>query len=158
MNTTTRFSEAGSYLSRARLSAEPGDIFIPHIWSCAGKWFLAAGDCSDVIVTSGCSRFKFKEGLEILRPDLLLGLSSELFAVQVRSLCTGSDGLADISDDDVLTIVLPKLTPKLREDAASKIEPLLEGQDKFVKYAKALLRGNKGYPEPVLRRSHTSLI
>jgi type I restriction enzyme M protein len=33
--------------SRAKLAATPGDIFIPHVWGCAGKWFIAAGDCKD---------------------------------------------------------------------------------------------------------------
>ena len=143
---------------RARLSADAGDIFIPHIWSCAGKWFMAAGDCADVIVTSGCSRFKVRDGAEEFLPDLLIGLSSELFAVQIRSLSTGSDGLADISDEDIQSIVLPKLNENARAEAFQKIAPLLAGQDKFVKYAKKLITDTKGYPEPSLRRSHTSLV
>ncbi len=41
----SRMNAAGS------ASTEPGDIFIPQLWSCAGKWFVAAGNCKDVVVT-----------------------------------------------------------------------------------------------------------
>ena len=143
---------------RARLTAQPGDIFIPHIWSCAGKWFMAAGDCSRIIVTNGCSRFRPKEEGVTYLPDIFVGLSSELFAVQMRGFSTGSDGLAETSDEDILEIVVPKLSSERRIEVQARSEPLMVGQDKFVRYVKSVLVDDNTYPEPPLRRSHTSLV
>ena len=65
---------------RAKLQALPGDVFIPHLWSCAGKWFIAAGDCKDVIVTNGCAQFRLRKGKTICSPILLL-VSARMFSV-----------------------------------------------------------------------------
>lgn len=119
---------------------------------------MAAGDCSRIIVTNGCSRFRAREDAASFLPDIFVGLSSELFAVQMRGFATGSDGLAEISDDDILDIAIPELSAEQRAEVQARSEPLMVGQDKFVKYAKSVVKSDGSYPEPALRRTHTSLV
>ncbi len=95
--------------SRARHTAKPGDIFAGKIWGSVGKWFMAGGNTEDLIVTNGCYRLRPKEGKEDLLPDLIAGLCSEAYRVQMRGLATGSDGLAEIGETDLLSVTLPKL-------------------------------------------------
>jgi type I restriction enzyme M protein len=145
--------------SRAKLTANPGDIFIPHVWGCAGKWFIAAGDCTDLIVTNGCTRLRLKEGKEKILPDLFVGLCSEAFCVQMRALATGSDGLAEIIDEDLLKVVLPKtLKGAERAKVEKHLEPLLTGESRFAKFAKAVIEDMPQFPVPSPRKSHCALI
>lgn len=144
---------------RAKLLAEPGDFFIPHIWSCAGKWFIAAGDCTDLIVTNGCTRLRLKEKQIDILPDLVVSLCSETFCLQMRGLATGSDGLAEIVDEDLLNIILPKmLKPATREKVNKQLEPMLAGESTFAKFAKFIIDDTPKFPTPQLRKSHCSLI
>jgi type I restriction enzyme M protein len=145
--------------SRAKLIAKPRDIFIPHVWGCAGKWFIAAGDCKDLIVTNGCTRLQIKEGMREILPDLVVGLCSEAFCVQMRALATGSDGLAEITDDDLLNIILPKrLKAPERERVEKQLEPILTGESKFAKFAKTVIDDIPNFPMPPPRKSHCALI
>ncbi len=145
--------------SRAKLSAKPGDIFIPHIWSCAGKWFMAAGDCRDLIVTNGCTRLRLKEGKGDILPDLVVGLCSEAFSVQIRGFATGSDGLAEIVDDDMLDIILPKaLSDAARAKVMQQTATLLAGESRFSKFAKSVLEATPRFPSPALRKNHWALV
>ena len=96
--------------TRAKLAAKPGDIFVPHVWGCAGKWFIASGDCDNLVVTNGCTRMRVKNAKADYLPHLVVGLCSEVFSIQMRALATGSDGLAEVSDDDLLAITLPRIT------------------------------------------------
>ena len=95
---------------RARLVAAVGDIFIANIWSSAGKWMLAGSDANDgrLIVTSGCAHFELIPSSEDLLGDLVFGLCSEAFKVQMRALATGSDGLSTISVEDLRSIAVPR--------------------------------------------------
>lgn len=144
--------------SRAKLKAKEGDIFIPHVWGCAGKWFVAAGDCKDLIVTNGCTRLSLKEDKEAFLPDLFVGLCSELFSVQVRGLATGSDGLAEIIDSDLLSIVLPKLDSRVRARVKKHLVPMLNGESRFSKFAKRTIEGISTFPVPAARKSHCALV
>jgi len=145
--------------SRAKLAAAPGDIFIAHIWSSAGKWFIAAGDCSNVVVTNGCTRLRFKRGCEDRLADLAVGLSSEAFRIQMRGLATGSDGLAEIVDEDILSIILPNtLTDKAREAVMVRLEPILSGSDTFQKFAQDVQNKSTSFPSAPPRKHHWSLI
>jgi type I restriction enzyme M protein len=144
---------------RAKLRARPGDVFIAHIWSSAGTWFTAAGDCSDVVVTNGFTRLRLKPNKEEYQIDLAVGLCSEAFAVQLRSLSTGSDGLAEISDLDLLEVVLPKVTdPVLRQKLERQMEPLLTGEARFSKAVDTVITEMPSYPIPERRKSHCSLV
>jgi type I restriction enzyme M protein len=142
---------------RAKLSVIPGDVFIPHLWSCAGKWFIAAGNCEDVIVTNGCTRLRVKEGKRGMVRDLVVGLCSEAFAVQLRALSTGSDGLAEISDDDLLEVKLPLLGEQA-ERMIPRIDALLSGESRFSQVARSLISDLPDFPIPPSRKFHGSLI
>lgn len=109
---------------RGKLVAAPGDIFLANIWSSAGKWMIAGDEAADgrLVVTTGCTHFEVIPGKEDLLPDLVFGLSSEAFRVQMRALTTGSDGLSSISTDDIATIILPKIKSKdIRDQFVERI-------------------------------------
>jgi hypothetical protein len=68
-----------------------------------------------LIVTTGCIHFELIPGQELLLPDLVFGLCSEAFKVQMRALATGSDGLSTISVTDLSAILLPRMrSPAVR--------------------------------------------
>ena len=116
---------------RGRLIAAPGDIFIANIWSSAGKWMIAGDEARDghLIVTTGCSHFELIPGQEALLPDLVFGLCSEAFKVQLRACATGCDGLSTISLGDMCSIILPRMqSPQVREQIANRIRAARAGQ------------------------------
>lgn len=145
--------------SRAQLRAAPGDIFVASIWSSAGKWFMAGGDTKDLIVTNGCTRLRVKEGCEDYLPDIVAGLSSEAFRVQMRGYSTGSDGLAEISAVDLLSIVLPRIV-----DAAAREQ--MNDVVKRLKRAEVTLQRTVGiacgplphWPKVATRKDHWILV
>ena len=145
--------------SRARLPAKPGDIFIAHLWSSSGKWFMASGDCKDVLVTNGCARMRVKVGCENMLPQLAIGMCSEAFRVQLRGLATGSDGLAEISDEEILKIVLPDT---FSADEINQIEEHLEsirsGDFRFARFATGVISANKKFRDLPKRKIHWSLL
>jgi len=145
--------------SRGKLTASAGDIFIAHIWSSAGKWFIAAVDYENLVVTNGCTRLRLKHGKEDMLPDLVIGLSSEAFCIQMRGFATGSDGLAEIVDDDLLNIVVPKaLSEETREHVAKQLAPILAGEFKFAKFTKSIMNATLGFPVLPTRKNHWSLV
>jgi len=116
---------------RARLIAAPGDIFIANIWSSAGKWMIAGDEAHDghLIVTTGCSHFELLPGKEAMIADLVFGLCSEAFRVQMRALATGSDGLSSICAADICSIVLPRMrSGAVRSQIERRIRDARAGQ------------------------------
>src|SRR5262249_32084978 len=98
-------------------------------------------------------------GKEMRRIDLALGLCAEAFSVQMRAFATGSDGLAEISDPDLLDIVLPVVTnPNLRKRLERQIEPLLSGEAKFSKAIETVISEMPEFPIPPARKSHCALV
>jgi type I restriction enzyme M protein len=84
---------------------------------------MAGGNTRDLIVTNGCYRLKVKDGQRGLLPDLVAGLCSEAYRVQMRGLAIGSDGLAEVAETDLLSVVLPKLvTAEARQVANEYLE------------------------------------
>ncbi|MDX2119263.1 MAG: N-6 DNA methylase [Planctomycetota bacterium] len=141
---------------RARLIASPGDVFIASPWGCAGKWFLTPDNAKSLVVTNGCQRFRLKEGSEDLWPDLAVGLCSEAFAVQMRALATGSDGLADVAEAELLAIPLPKLTAKDRAAAEPFLIAIKQGNTVFSRAARELWSCTGVDIAP--RRAHWALV
>ena len=116
---------------RGRLVAAPGDIFIANIWSSAGKWMIAGNEAQDgrLIVTTGCTHFELIPGQEHLLADLVFGLCTEAFKVQMRALATGSDGLSSTCVADICSIVLPRLeSAEVREQIERRIREARAGQ------------------------------
>ena len=65
--------------------------------------------------------------MEQYLPDLLCFLNSEAWAVQMRSLARGSDGLAEISSLDAANILIPILSKDERSIVSPFIENLKKG-------------------------------
>ena len=94
---------------RARHGAATGDIFVGRVWSSVGKWFIASNNADSLVVSNGFIRLRMKPGCEEYLVDIVAGLVSENYLIQARALCTGSDGLATMSETDIREIVLPKV-------------------------------------------------
>ena len=58
-----------------------------------------------------------KAGGEALLPDLIFGLSTEMFRVRMRALATGSDGLSVVGERDLQQIRLPQISNKAMREA-----------------------------------------
>ena len=143
---------------RARLLADSKDVFIAHVWGCAGKWFVVPNGMQDgMVVTNGCTRFRIKEGADELVVDLVAGLCSELFAVQMRALATGSDGLAQVAPDDILRIILPKVTgPSQKSRISVLVNELIGGGVNFGHAVRSVASTHWIHPPP--RKSHCTLV
>lgn len=114
---------------RAKHRAEQRDIFVGSIWGSVGKWFVAGGDCSALMVSNGFHRLRLKPGKDDYLIDIVAGLNTELYRIQARSLATGSDGLAEVPETDLLTIRLPKVTDKAARKAIGDIvDAMLTGR------------------------------
>lgn len=145
--------------SRARLRAQPSDVFIAHLWSSAGKWFVAAGDTKNLLVTNGCAHFRLLDSAKDKFADLAIGLSSEAFRVQLRALSTGSDGLAEISDADILEIVIPVISDKgIRKSIEQDMVHVLAGRASFPKIVRQAISACADFPVPPSRKSHCALV
>ncbi len=115
--------------SRARHEAHSGEIFAGKIWGSVGKWFMAGGKTEDLVVTNGCYRLRVKKGKQDLLPDLIIGMCSEAYRVQMRGYATGSDGLAEVSEPDICSVVLPRLkTPMARSLAKEYLQLYIGGK------------------------------
>lgn len=144
---------------RAKLTAQVGDLFIPHLWSCAGKWFIASNDADELVVTNGCARLRIKEDRRQDLPSVLVGLCSEAFSVQIRGASTGSDGLAEISDEDLVDIVFPAIHDEaVIAGVLGHYKDMLLGQERFSKFSRQAISENADYPIPPARKSHGALV
>lgn len=128
------------------------------MWSSAGKWFIAGGDCSALIVTNGCTRLRVKDEQSARLPDVVAGFCSEAFRIQMRSLATGSDGLAEVSDEDLVTIVLPILGGDSRAAVGQKLELLRTGELRFGKKMVELTEDDVSHVQAQTRKSHCSAV
>lgn len=146
--------------SRAMHTAEEGDIFVGSIWSSVTKWFLAGGDTDNMVVTNGFHRLRLKPGNEDILTDLLAGLCTEAWAVQMRAYARGSDGLAEITPDDLLNIVLPKITdPDARAELDRFVDQLRKGHTSIKAAMESMNHtGRLAVPDVERRYSHVVLV
>ncbi|WP_246438020.1 HsdM family class I SAM-dependent methyltransferase [Lipingzhangella halophila] len=145
---------------RARHLAEPGDIFVGGIRNSVRKWFLAGENCTNVVVTNGMHRLHLKKGCEEYLVDLVAGLCSEAYRVQMRALARGADGLAEIAIEDLKDVVLPRITdPDIRSDVEPFVQRLVVGASSLEEKVESLMaEGTFSYPNPPARPDHTSLV
>lgn len=68
-----------------------------------------------------------KVGSEECLTDLVAYLTTESWNSQMRGLATGSDGLAEIPDNALLNIKIPKLSDKSRKKLQPYINRLIKG-------------------------------
>jgi len=93
------------------------------------RLYVAVAKDGHLVVTTGCTHFEVIPGKEALLADLVFGLCSEAFRVQMRALATGSDGLSSISSEDICSIVLPKIkTEAVRQSIVERINEARLGQ------------------------------
>ncbi len=145
--------------SRAKHFSEADDIYIGAIWGSAVKWCYIPQGVTNVVVTNGCFRCRVKPGMEKYTADLLAYLNSEGWGVQMRSFARGSDGLAEICEDDAKKVVIPLLTDTIRKSLTEYIQNLQRGTTTLNTVIKQLIKG-KGidYQEPKKRPSHIVLV
>jgi len=146
--------------SRARHFAQPGDFYLGSIWSSVKKWYLAGRNCADLVVTNGFHRVRLKPGKEDYITDLVVGLCSESYATQMRGLARGSDGLAEIPEDDAATVLLPRvLDETIRREMQPFVDQLLAGMTSVEsKVAAMTAEGTLIVPTPPERPDHTALL
>jgi type I restriction enzyme M protein len=145
---------------RAKHFAEPGDIFIGAIWGSVGKWFLAPGEASNLVVTNGCHRLRLKKGAEECLIDLAAALCTESYATQMRAIARGSDGLAEVSKEDAANVLIPQVQdPEIRRDLKAFLSLLLEGRTRLdVTVGHLIENGKLPFPVPPKRPSHVVLV
>ena len=144
---------------RAKHFAEFGDIYIGSIWGSVSKWCVIPKDLDNIVVTNGCLRCRIKTTMTKYMCDFLTYLNTEGWAVQMRSLARGSDGLAEISEEDVYNIVIPKLSDKVREELSPFIKTLLNGKTSLRATVETMIKKNSlGYEDPTKRPSHIVLV
>jgi type I restriction enzyme M protein len=146
--------------SRARHSAEKGDLFIGSVWGSVQKWMLAGGDTSGLIVTNGCHRIRIKKGKEARLLDLIVALSTEAYATQMRALARGSDGLAEVGPDDAAEVLIPLIkSPARRKELEPFQKQLLAGYTSVrAKVDDMIEGGSLPVPVPEKRPSHSVLV
>lgn len=142
--------------SRARHGAVSGDLFVGGIWGSVTKWFVA-GEEDNLVVTNGFRRLRVDPDALL---DVMVGLCSEAFAVQMRALALGSDGLAEVSEEDVLDVALPCITDRrMRTDLEPLVGLLLRAQSSLKARVDGLIRaGALPFPDVPPRPSHVVLV
>ncbi len=146
--------------SRAKHLAEEGDIYFGSIWGSVAKWCYIGKNIGNIILTNGCHRCRIKQNKENYLIDLLSYMNTEGWATQLRSMCRGSDGLAEISIEDAKQVIIPIIDDKnLREELAQYIENLKQGRLTLnTTVSLLLLRKQWLIEEPKIRPSHIVLV
>ncbi len=144
---------------RAKHFAEVGDIYIGSIWGSVSKWCLIPTHKTNLVVTNGCHRLRIKPGKEEFLPDVVAFLCAESYAVQMRGLARGSDGLAEVTEDDVASVIIPKLTDDARMQITPYIHNLMSGiPDVKSKIGAMVLSKDIPYAQSNKRPSHVVLV
>ena len=145
--------------SRARHFAEPDDIYFGSIWGSAIKWCYIPKNTDNIVVTNGCFRCRMKYDQIHLLPDLLAYMNSEGWGVQMRSFSRGSDGLAEICQEDAAKVIIPLLSDEVRSELSTAISALQEGFTSVNSIVRGLIKSSKvNYNEPQKRPSHIVLV
>lgn len=145
--------------SRARHFSEADDIYIGAIRGNAVKWCYIPQGVTNVVVTNGCFRCRVKPRMEKYTADLLAYLNSEGWGMHMRSFARGSDGLAEICEDDVKKVIIPLLTDIIRESLSEYVQNLQHGTTTRNSVIKQLIKGKDiDYQEPQKRPSQIVLV
>ena len=145
--------------SRARHISEPHDIYFGSIWGSTAKWCYIPENAKDVVVTNGCFRCRMRVRKKGLLPDLLAYMNSEGWAVQLRSMARGSDGLAEISEADAKNVIIPLLSSEAREKLQPFVENLKTGSTTINSVVRMMIGSNEvEYHDPKKRPSHIVLV
>lgn len=114
---------------RAKHVAEPLNVFVGSIWSSVSKWCLIGKSVPErLVVTNGCHRLRLHEGAEKYLLDVCAFLCTETYTTQMRALARGSDGLAEIHEDDLELVLVPLISdPNHRKALQPFVDALLQG-------------------------------
>lgn len=145
---------------RGKHLAEAGDIYVATVWGSVRKWMLVGDSVEDTVVSNGMTRLRMKPGQEHLLLDLVAGICSEAYSVQMRSRARGSDGLAEIRDEDLLDVVLPEIHD---EAARTVMEPFVKALQLGLTgvtdaFQKLNSEGHLSVQDPPARSSHVFLV
>ncbi len=144
---------------RAKHFAEADDIYIGSIWSSVTKWCLIPGNANNVVVTNGCHRLRVKPGMKMYLSDIVAFLCTEAYAVQMRAFARGSDGLAEVTEDDVSRVIVPELSKVARKQITPYITNLTSGIPDVKSKIDAMTKAkNIDYPQAKKRYSHVVLV
>ena len=92
-------------------------------------------------------------------PDLLAYMNSEGWAVQMRSFSRGSDGLAEICEEDAAKVIIPLLDDDVRNELLPAVSSLQEGSTSINSIVRGFIISSKvNYSEPRKRPSHIVLV
>ncbi|ARE59792.1 hypothetical protein ADH75_10600 [Flavonifractor plautii] len=145
--------------SRAKHFSEAGDIYIGSIWGSSIKWCYIPQGIANIVVTNGCFRCRIKPQMKQYLPDLLAYLNSEGWGVQMRSFSRGSDGLAEICEDDAKKVIIPLLEDNVREQLSEFVSNLDHGTTTLNSVVKQLIKEHRvDYSDPNKRPSHIVLV
>lgn len=146
--------------ARGRHLAMPKDVFVGSIWSSVTKWCLIGEEPVDnLIVTNGCHRLRLRQGMEKYLVDACAFLCSEAYATQMRALARGSDGLAEIHEDDLALVLVPILSDKERKALQPFVQALLDGNGTLRGAVhEMLLNSALSLPQPLQRPHHSALV
>lgn len=147
--------------SRARHTAAALDVFVGSIWSSVTKWCLIGREpARNTIVTNGCHRLKLKEGMEKYLLDAAVFFCSEAYATQMRALARGSDGLAEIHEDDLKHVLVPKIQDQVqRTQLQPFLDRLLDGAGTLKGMVQDMLGDSRlDLPTPQSRPHHSALV
>lgn len=147
--------------TRAKHFAEPMDVFVGSIWSSVSKWCIMPLRLTEnTMVTNGCHRLRLKEGKRDKLVDACAFFCSEAYTTQMRALARGSDGLAEINEDDLALVRVPILKDNAaRERLAEFVDALLNGSATLKGAVSVMLADAKlAIPQPRKRPHHSSLV
>lgn len=144
---------------RAKHFAEADDIYIGSIWGSVTKWCFIPNNTSNLVVTNGCHRLRVKPGKEKYLPDVVAFLCTEAYAVQMRAFARGSDGLAEVTEDDVSRVIVPELTSDARKQIIPYISNLASGIPDVKSKLHAMVKAKDiDYTQVKKRPSHVVLV
>lgn len=156
---TTKELRGWELPSRARHFSEAHDIYFGSIWGSTAKWCYIPEGAKDIVVTNGCFRCRMKIKKAKYLPDLLAYMNSEGWAVQLRSMARGSDGLAEICEADAKTVIIPLLSKEAREKLLPYVENLKRGSTTINSVVRQMIGENEvEYHDPKKRPSHIVLV
>lgn len=111
------------------------------------------------VVTNGCFRARMKKGKEKYLADVLTYLNSEGWAVQMRAFSRGSDGLAEVCEEDATNVFVPVLSDDERKCIKTFIDNIVSGRTTLYAATKSYIDDKTlNFEEPEKRPSHIVLV
>ena len=144
---------------RAKHFAEPKDLYVGSIWGSVSKWCLIPNGVKNVVVTNGCHRMRIKSNMSERIVDIVAFLCAEAYSVQMRAFARGSDGLAEVTENDTRKVLVPELSQAVRKELEPFVESLISGTpDLHSKVLRMLQTQKIPYPQTPKRPSHVALV